>query len=439
MTILYVVSYSPWPTVSGGAWRSYKTLERLSEQHQVVVCLCESDPSAQARFLTDTVLPVRRCILRDSRLPAPSACLAAAVGRSQPVYTPFLLRKRWRRSFLAACETFRPDLVWFSELSTFWRCGPADRCAVVTDMADIQSVKEARTLAAEIGVSARELMLGTDGLELLQRRDLSRRYHLRPRWLPRSGPRGSRESVVLQVALAERWTARSSDAVVLANPGDAAYVDRLVRYVIVPNGFDFDGHGKIDRDPAGTALVFYGLLTYRPNIDGLRWFCDRVWPQVLAAVPTARLEVIGEHDERIAFTASAPRVSVHGLVEDMTDILRRSSALVVPLLSGGGTRIKIIEAWARRLPVVSTSVGGEGLGARDGANMLIADEPSAFAEACVELLRDPEVGRRLAEEGFRHGREHYEWSKALECVDAAVELASAAFRGSSDRRRREQD
>jgi glycosyltransferase involved in cell wall biosynthesis len=433
MTILYLVSYSPWPPVSGGAWRSYKSIERLAERHDIVVCLCESARSAQGRILAGTPLPVRTMLLRDSRFPAPSACLSAAVGRSQPEYTPFLLRKRWRKSFLSACKSIRPDLVWFSELSTFWRCGPPESCAVVTDMADIQTVKEARTLAAEIDVGPADLMLGTDGPGLLQRADLSRRYRTRPR-LPLSDRRRAKESVVLQVALAERWTARSSDVVLLANPDDAAYVDQLARCVVVPNGFDFDRNGQLDRDPAGTTLVFYGLLTYRPNIDGLRWFCDRVWPQVLAQVPTARLEVIGEHDERLSFAASSPNVFVHGFVEDMTEILGRSSGAVVPLLSGGGTRVKIIEAWARRLPVVSTSVGGEGLGARDGVNMLVADEPTAFANACVSLLRDPDLGRRMAEEGFRHGRQRFEWRRVLDGVDAAVGIARATFVEDSGRR-----
>jgi len=434
MTILYVVSYSPWPPVSGGGWRSYKSIERLSEQHDVVVCLCASDPAAQARFLAETALPVRRCILKESRFRSPAAYSAAAVGRSQPDYTPFALRKRWRRSFLATVDSIRPDLVWFSELSTFWRCGPTDRCAVVTDMADIQAVKEARTLAAEIGISPSALMLGTDGPGLLQHRDLSRRYVLPPRWLSSSESRRSRESIVLQVALAERRTARDSNVVVLANPADAACVEPLAKCVIVPNGFDFDGHEGSRRDPAGRTLVFYGLLTYRPNIDGLRWFCDRVWPSVLSVVPTARLEVIGEHDERLAFAASAPNVIVHGFVEHMDDILDRSAGLIVPLLSGGGTRIKIIEAWARRLPVVSTSVGSEGLGARDGVSMLIRDEAPAFAQACVRLLRDAELGRRLAEEGFRHGREYYEWARVLGGIDAAAEIARARFVDSGRRR-----
>src|SRR5206468_4326553 len=147
--------------------------------------------------------------------------------------TPFALRKRWRRAFLATCAQVEPDFVWFSELSAAWRCGAFDDAPVVTDMVDVQAVKEARAQAAELGVVAAELVPGTAGKDLLQQRDLRRRYLLRRGLLrvpgarladPATFRRRRGEATVLQVALAERSAARASNAVLLANRDDAPYI-----------------------------------------------------------------------------------------------------------------------------------------------------------------------------------------------------------------------
>src|SRR5436190_20618637 len=132
MKILYVTTYSPWPTVSGGAWRSFRILERLAQDHALVVALCTNGPVLSEPFLAGDPLAPPRRVLHPAGAPS-----GAAGHESDRVlrldYTPFALRRRWRRAFLAMCDQVEPDLVWFSELSAAWRCGPFDAAPVVTD------------------------------------------------------------------------------------------------------------------------------------------------------------------------------------------------------------------------------------------------------------------------------------------------------------------
>jgi glycosyltransferase involved in cell wall biosynthesis len=442
MRILYITTYSPWPTVSGGAWRSFRVLERLATDNALVVALCTDLPVFREPFLAADPLALPRRVLE-----APGAVQAPDGASDRTLrleYTPFALRQRWRRAFLATCDEVEPDLVWFSELSAIWRCGPFDAVPVVTDMVDVQAVKEARAQAAELGVAAAELEPGLVHKDLLRQRDLRRRYLLRRSLLgvpgarladPGTFRRRRSEATVLQVALAERSAARASNTVLLANHEDAPYLDALAPTMIVPNGFDFRRGPAPSADGDGRTLVFLGLLTYRPNIDGLRWFCDQVWPLIRAEAPAARLEIVGKHDEQLSFAFGVPGATVHGFVPDLTEIANRSSALVVPLLAGGGTRIKILEAWARRLPVVSTSIGCEGLGAQDGVTLLVADDPGGFAERCVRLLGDAALRHRLAQEGFEHGRRSYDWGAVLAGLESALEVARADFSRKTERQR----
>jgi glycosyltransferase involved in cell wall biosynthesis len=417
--ILYAASYSPWPTVSGGAWRSFRILERLAREHAVVAALCTDDAQLAEPFLAENPLELER------RLLAPDGAPDGEPRRFRHEQAPPELRGRWRRALLETVDDVEPDLVWFSELSPAWRCGPLPTVPVVTDLADVQVVKEARTQAAALEIPVSSLRPDVTRTDLLLRRGLRVRTRLA------RGPAAR----VLALALAERSVARASNAVCLANEQDVPYLAPLAETVVVPNGFDFRDRPTEERRPEGTTLVFFGLLTYRPNLDGLEWFCARIWPSVLARRPEARLEIVGEHDGRLSFAASVPGATVHGFVPDLAEVISRSSALVVPLRSGGGTRLKILEAWARRLPVVSTSVGCEGLGARDGVELLVADAPSSFAAACVRLLEDDALGHRLAAAAFRHGGRRFDWSEVLDGVDLALERATADLSGRARRGR----
>ncbi len=153
-------------------------------------------------------------------------------------------------------------------------------------------------------------------------------------------------------------------------------------------------------DPERPTLLFVGSLSYRPNIDAAERAATEILPRVQRAVPGARLRIVGSGDvSNVAHLRDRPGVDVIGMVDDLADELDTASLSIVPLRYGGGTRIKIIEALAHAVPVVSTSVGAEGIGLVDGVHLRIADDDEGLADACVELLRDPEHAATMAHAG----------------------------------------
>ncbi len=151
--------------------------------------------------------------------------------------------------------------------------------------------------------------------------------------------------------------------------------------------------------PNGTAetadrVLFIGSLDWIPNEDGLAYFVEQVWPLVRQERPQAVFEIVGRNPSRgVERLAGQPGVKLIGTVPDVRPHLAQATVVVVPLLVGGGTRIKIFEAMAMQKAVVSTSLGAEGLAVESGKHLVLADEPGEFADAVVRLLRD-EAGRQ---------------------------------------------
>jgi len=150
---------------------------------------------------------------------------------------------------------------------------------------------------------------------------------------------------------------------------------------------------EVTRDP-GT-VVFVGSLDWLPNVDGLTWFVAEVWPLVRQQCPQARLRLVGRNPgAEIQGLAQQPGVELVGTVPDTRPWLSKSEVSIVPLRIGGGTRLKIFEAMAMGLPVVSTTLGAEGLQVQNGVDVVVADESRALATAVVDLLNSP--GKRAA-------------------------------------------
>ncbi len=166
------------------------------------------------------------------------------------------------------------------------------------------------------------------------------------------------------------------------------------------------------------AIAFSGNLEYHPNVEAVRWFRAQVWPLLRESGVEWRL--IGRNPAAIAhLTAGDPRIRVIDPVDDAVAALAEAKVCIVPLLSGSGTRFKILEAWAAARPVVSTTIGAEGLCARDGEHLLIADEPSAFADAIRRLLADAPLRRRLGDAGRALYQKRFTWAAAWRKLDEA--------------------
>jgi len=169
-------------------------------------------------------------------------------------------------------------------------------------------------------------------------------------------------------------------------------------------------------------IVFSGNLEYPPNIEAIRFFRDRIWP-ALRTRPGLKWKIVGKNPEAIRdLVVQDSRIWVTGFVEDAVAALAASQVAIVPVLSGSGTRVKILEAWAAATPVVSTSLGAEGL-SEAGEHLVVADDPREFAAAVSRLLDSPADRRRIGTAGRRLYEQRYTWPAAWECLGTVLETA----------------
>ncbi len=197
---------------------------------------------------------------------------------------------------------------------------------------------------------------------------------------------------------------------------------------VIPNGVDTTSYATPeDLRLARSGLVFFGNLGYSANADGLAWFCRDVLPQVKSQKPDTVLTIIGPNAPASVIALGAePGIHYLGYVPDVRPHLWKAAVCVVPLRGGGGTRLKILESLAAGCPVVSTSVGAEGLDV--GREVQLADTPQSFAAAVVRTLDDEGFRQRLALVGQQLVREKYDWSGIAPKLEQAYEVAIEAHR-----------
>jgi glycosyltransferase involved in cell wall biosynthesis len=172
--------------------------------------------------------------------------------------------------------------------------------------------------------------------------------------------------------------------------------------------------------PEADAIVFSGNLEYHPNVEAVRWFRTCVWPLIRERCPEIEWRLVGRNQHAIArWTGGDSRIRVVGPVEDAVSALAEVKVCIVPLLSGSGTRFKILEAWAAGRAVVSTTIGAEGLNARPGQHLLLADDAGEFAGAVEQLLKSPDLRKRLGEAGRAVYRERFTWPVAWRLLEEA--------------------
>jgi glycosyltransferase involved in cell wall biosynthesis len=181
---------------------------------------------------------------------------------------------------------------------------------------------------------------------------------------------------------------------------------------VVPNGTDVEFFQPRGDKAISGRVAFVGPTYSFPNRDAVEFFLDEMWPNVRRRTPHASLHLVGRNAAADAARySSVPDVTPLGHVADIRDPLAQASCCVVPIRIGGGTRLKILDAWAMGKAIVSTAIGCEGLEARDGENILIRDEPDAFAAAVSEVLRDDALRVRLEQNARRTALDVYAWDR----------------------------
>ncbi len=190
-----------------------------------------------------------------------------------------------------------------------------------------------------------------------------------------------------------------------------------VRTAVVPNAVDTEFFRPRQTAPDPETIVFFGVIDYQPNTDGVLFFLDEVLPRIKRHHPKAKVAIVGASPPEAVTARASADVMVTGFVDDVRPYLERASVIIAPLRIGGGTRLKILEAMAMAKPVVSTTVGAEGIDVTDGENLLLADEAEAFAAQVDRLLDDPALARHLGENARRLIERRYDWQASVRRLD----------------------
>lgn len=202
---------------------------------------------------------------------------------------------------------------------------------------------------------------------------------------------------------------------------------------VIPIAIDTEVQAVVPRETGAHGVLSMATMMWPPNVDGVLWFAREIYPLVRRAVPAAHFFVVGQRPvaEVCALPEGDPSIEVTGYVPATEPYIARSACLVVPLRSGGGMRVKILEALARGIPIVSTTIGYEGIDVTPGEHLLVADTPAAFANAVTQLLCDPQLGAQIAEAGRRRVVERYDWRNVCPMMDEVYERIAPAARHST--------
>jgi glycosyltransferase involved in cell wall biosynthesis len=186
---------------------------------------------------------------------------------------------------------------------------------------------------------------------------------------------------------------------------------------VIPNGVDL-AFFDIPRQPVPYRVVTVGSLDWLPNVEGIVWFLDKVWPTVRTTRPEATLHIVGRNPPQTLLKRRDQQVTVVDSVPDVREYVAKASAFVVPLFSGGGTRLKVLEAMAMRVPIVSTSTGIEGIDCIHGKHVFVAKDAQDFSDKLIELLDNPALGVPLVATSRSLVEQQYGWNAIGDRLDA---------------------
>lgn len=188
----------------------------------------------------------------------------------------------------------------------------------------------------------------------------------------------------------------------------------------IPNGFEAPSVEPTRFSDSLPLIGFIGTLRYGPNIEGMRWFIREVWPLVKAVRNDVRLRLVGLDTEN-GIASEGHDIDGLGFLGDATSEIAGWAASIVPIHRGGGTRIKIAEAFSRKCPVISTTLGAYGYQVESGRDCLVADSPAEMAEACLRLLADRELGEKLANHAWQRFNTEWSWEAIAPRISNAIE------------------
>jgi glycosyltransferase involved in cell wall biosynthesis len=380
VNVLIISAQFPYPPRSGFATRVYQLARQLGADHQVTLLSYalpheRAGVDALSRELAVHVVERRPIGMRAKR-----TAQATSIASRRPFSCRAVHTHDMQRAITKLCATNSVDVI---QLESSLLCAfdfPAD-VPIILDEHNIEYEVFQRMCEGERAVA---------------RRVFNRVEHARFR------------------RFEQRWWGRVDGCVVTSErevPIVTAHASGTP-VVAVPNGVDLDYFRPTPGSPTRCTLAFNGTLTYRPNLDAAYHLVDEIWPLIRDRYPEAQLALVGRAPAAESRRLTRPGVVVAGEVPDVRPYLRDATVIAVPVRIGGGTRLKVVEGLAMGKPMVSTSLGCEGVAVRDGEHLLIADGAGAFASRVIDVFENPALAGGLGHAGRRLMERDYSWDMA---------------------------
>lgn len=383
MRILLITDMLPYPPISGTELRTYNLLRHLSQNHDVwlISLVGDQEEAAEAAHLADFCQRVET-ILHPSlgALERPADFFRYMLAGKPPD-----LRLLYSEEMIERIQAFITEVdfdiiqIQNSYMGLYLEAIPQElHDRVVLEFIDIVHSKYDRIYRLEPKTS--------------------RKVRL---WL-HSKTMKHWEPFVASEFVYNIMMSKEDEALLLADNPSA-------RTAVVPNGVDAQAYRPLPFNNPTPSLIYVGNMDYQPNVDAVLFFCEEVLPLIRDQVPDVELWIVGLNPRQVVRELDGDGIHVTGRVDDVRDYYGQSTVCVVPLRAGGGTRLKIVEAMALGRPVVSTSIGCEGLTVTDEEDILIADEPEAFAEKTIRLLNDESLRQTITKNARQLVLETYDW------------------------------
>lgn len=389
--VLAVTSQQPWPLNSGGHLRTFHLLNALSQECDVRLIFPVTERDHGDEALTQRAgfecCPIR---VRGRSVSTEAVRWASA----QLVREPYAMYRRHdrseiRRAVAAESQAFQPDVIWLDHLDSFLYRSNETSTPVVLDLHNIYSLILDRLAEESSGLKRAALKLDSGRLRRIES--------------------AACERVDLVCSVSEQETSHFQGL-------------GAKRVQLVPNGVDCHRIPFRDRlsDSAVPRILFLGAMDWTPNVSAAKFLATDLLPQLRNRFPDVELDLVGRNPAAdVTSLSELAGVNVTGTVPDVAPYLDRAALFVVPLDSGGGTRLKILESFASGVPVVSTRVGVEGIDAIDGKHLRVL-EREEMAQGIVEMLAQDDLNR-LATDARQLVEERYDWKRIGDSATAALQ------------------
>jgi glycosyltransferase involved in cell wall biosynthesis len=405
--VLFLTQVLPYPLDAGPKIRAYYVLRYLSKAHRITLLTFVRPDDSQAAIdhLKQFCDRVETVMMTRSRLQD-----LAAMGRSFFMREPLLISRDKLQSMDRALEAVitqsRYDVIHADQL---WMAPYALR---------------ARTIAQKNGYQPLVILDQHNAVHLIPKRMAAeeRNSLIKAGWRREARLMANYEVDTCNQFDLTTWVTREDLAAIQeisfntlsSTPNHATVIPICIEPQTTRELPPLDDRPRV---------LFLGGMHWPPNADAVGWFVNEIFPRVKSKIPEAEFIAIGKNPP--AEILRVPGVVAPGYVEDVNSYFQSSRVFVVPIRAGGGMRVKILDTWARGLPIVSTTIGAEGIDCESGKNLLIADDPEGFASAILRILNDKDYAQRLRLAGRAAVEEHYDWQQIYQAWDQVYQTVNA--------------